>query len=342
VTSLTVEPAVRGLRGRLRVPGDKSISHRALLMAARADGRSEITGLSVGEDVIHTGMAIRAFGAGVERSGDRTVVVDGGTARLGEPAGVVDVGNSGTGIRLLAGWASSLRGLTVLEGDESIARRPMGRVADPLRLMGARIDGREDGRFPPLVIRGGDLTGIDYLLPVPSAQVKGSVLLAALGAEGPTTVREAVPTRRHTEEMLAAFGVTVDIEEHGAASSAVTVHPGPVQPFRLDVPCDPSQAAFWVVAGCLVPGSDLVVEHVYIGPGRAGFLDVLRRMGADISLEEEDPVTRTTSASGPAPWWPPTWAGPRSRRSSTRFRSWLWPPPQRRGPPRSPTPRSWP
>jgi 3-phosphoshikimate 1-carboxyvinyltransferase len=293
VTSLTVEPAIRGLRGRLRVPGDKSISHRALLLAARADGRSEITGLSAGEDVVHTGLAVGAFGAGVDRSGDRTVVVHGGTDRLREPVGVIDVGNSGTAIRLLAGWASALRGLTVLQGDDSIARRPMGRVADPLRQMGAHIDGREDGRFPPLVIRGGALTGIDYQLPVPSAQVKGSLLLAALGAEGPTTVREAVPTRRHTEELLAAFGVRVDVDEHGSGSSAVTVHPGPVQPFRLDVPCDPSQAAFWVVAGCLVPGSDLVVEHVYVGPGRAGFLDVLRRMGADLTLEEEDPLTRT-------------------------------------------------
>jgi 3-phosphoshikimate 1-carboxyvinyltransferase len=154
--------------------------------------------------------------------------------------------------------------------------------------MGAAIDGRHDGRLAPLVIRGATLHGIDYAVPVPSAQVKGSILLAALGAEGPTTVREAVPTRSHTEEMLAAAGVEVI-----AAEGAVTVTPGPLRPRDIDVPADPSQAAFWVVAACLVPGSDLVVERVYVGPGRAGFVDVLRRMGADIGLEAVDEVDRT-------------------------------------------------
>jgi 3-phosphoshikimate 1-carboxyvinyltransferase len=293
MTSLTVEPATAGLHGRLRVPGDKSISHRALLLAARADGRSEITGLSAGEDVVHTSLAVRAFGAEVERAGEFTVSVEGGPSRLREPDGVVDVGNSGTGIRLLAGWAATVPGLAVLQGDASIARRPMGRVVEPLRLMGARIDGRDHGRYPPLVVRGGDLVGVDYVLPIPSAQVKGALLLAALGADGPTTVRESLPTRRHTEEMLAAFGIKVTHVDHGNGASAVTVEPGPISPFRLDVPCDPSQAAFWVVAGCLVPGSELVVEHVYVGPGRAAFLDVLARMGADITLEEQDPVTGT-------------------------------------------------
>lgn len=283
MTSLTVEPATGGLCGRLRVPGDKSISHRALLLAARANGTSRIRGLSEGADVVATLRAVQAFGAEVTTD-EGAVIVRGG--RLKEPGTVVDVGNSGTGIRLMAGWAAGIDGLTVLYGDESIARRPMGRVTEPLRRMGARIDGRYGGRLPPLAIRGGGLKGIDYTLPVPSAQVKGAVLLAGLSAAGPTTVREAVATRTHTEQMLAACGAHVHVE-----GGAVTVQPGELSPADFDVPGDPSQAAFWVVAACLVPGSDLTLEQVYVGPQRAGFVDVLRRMGADVELENLDPAT---------------------------------------------------
>ena len=203
---LVLEPANgRALQGRLRAPGDKSISHRALLIAARAEGRSRIRGLSRGQDVRHTLDAVVALGANAERAGDE-LYVDGGAGRLREAEAFLDVGNSGTGIRLLAGFVAAIDGLSVLQGDSSIARRPMDRVAVPLRLMGARVDGREGGRLPPLVVRGGHLTGIDYTLPVPSAQVKSSVLFAGLGAEGATVVRETVPTRAHTEEMLAAAG----------------------------------------------------------------------------------------------------------------------------------------
>jgi 3-phosphoshikimate 1-carboxyvinyltransferase len=288
LTTLTVEPARTGVRGRLAVPGDKSVSHRALLLAAVADGRSAIVGLSGGSDVAHTVEAVAAFGAEVERDGPTSVVVVGGEARLHEPERVIDVGNSGTGIRLLAGWATRIDGLTVLQGDESVATRPMARVVEPLREMGARIDGRADGRFPPLTVRGAGLHGIDYQLPVPSAQVKGALLFAALRAEGPTTVREAVPSRQHTEELLARCGVEVTAEP-----GVVTVRPSPVAPLQLRVPGDPSQAAFWVVAACITPGSDLVVESVYVGPGRAGFLDVLARMGADVEIEHLDPSART-------------------------------------------------
>lgn len=283
MTTLTVEPVTGCLRGRLRVPGDKSISHRALLLAATAEGTSRITGLSNGADVAATLRAVRAFGAGVTAD-ERAVTVRGGD--LHEPDTVVDVGNSGTGIRLMAGWAAGIDGLTVLFGDESIARRPMGRVTEPLRRMGARIDGRDGGRLPPLAIRGGGLTGIDYQLPVPSAQVKGAVLLAGLSAAGPTTVREAVPTRVHTEQMLAACGARLDFGDR-----SVTLHPGPLSATDFDVPGDPSQAAFWVVAATLVPGSDLTVERVYVGPRRAGFVDVLRRMGADVEVVGLDPST---------------------------------------------------
>jgi 3-phosphoshikimate 1-carboxyvinyltransferase len=297
VTDFVAGPARRGLHGCLRVPGDKSISHRALLLAARAEGRSRLAGLSTGQDVRHTLAAIQAFGAEVTPSLPGEVVVSGGAGRLHEPAGVVDVGNSGTGIRLLAGWAAGLDGLTVLAGDDSIARRPMDRVADPLRQMGARIDGRQGGRLPPLVIRGGALRGIDYRPPVASAQVKGAILLAGLTAEGETTVREAVPTRQHTEELLRLGGAHLEV-----AGGAVTVRASTLRAFDLDVPGDPSQAAFWIVAACVTPGSELTVEHVYVGPGRTGFLDVLRRMGAAIEISPVDPDTRTasiTAAHGP-------------------------------------------
>ena len=278
VASLTVGPS-GPLRGRLRMPGDKSISHRALLLAALAEGRSRIEGLSDGADVTGTRGAIEALGAATDDE-DGAVVVDGGTLR--EPADVIDVGNSGTTIRLLTGLCSAFPFLTVLAGDESIARRPMDRVAVPLRLMGASIEGREGGRLPPLSVRGGELHGITYRTPVPSAQVKSAVLLAGLGAEGDTVVEEDVPTRAHTEELLARFGADVDVSEGG-----IRVRRSRPEPFAYTVPGDPSQAAFWVVAATLVPGSDLVVEDLYLGPARTGYLDVLARMGADIEVERD-------------------------------------------------------
>ena len=290
MTTFSAAPTSRGLHGRIRVPGDKSISHRALLLAARAEGRSMIRGLSRGLDVVATTSAVARFGAGVDRTDADLVTIEGGEARLHEPAVAVDVGNSGTGIRLMSGFAAAIDGLTVLFGDESIASRPMGRVAEPLRLMGARIDGRGGGELPPLVIRGGQLAGIDYRLPVPSAQVKGAILLAGLGAGGPTTVREDVATRVHTEEMLAAFGADVDV-----SPGAVTVRPGPLHPVDVEVPGDPSQAAFWVVGACITPGSDLTVERVYVGPGRAGFLDVLDRMGAEVEVVDRDETTSSAT-----------------------------------------------
>jgi 3-phosphoshikimate 1-carboxyvinyltransferase len=271
------------------VPGDKSISHRALLMAARAEGVSRLSGLSDGLDVGCTAKAVACFGATLTPQAD-ALVVEGGSGLLHEPATVIDVGNSGTGIRLLAGWAAALDGIAVLAGDASVSQRPMDRIAAPLRLMGAFVDGRDHGRLPPLVVRGGGLHGIDYRLPVASAQVKGAILLAALGAEGSTTVREGTPTRSHTEEMLRLFGADVSTGDGWAQ-----VHPGPLRPVDMRVPGDPSQAAFWVVAACITPGSELTVEDVYVGPSRAGFVDVLRRMGADIELIDLDPPSATAS-----------------------------------------------
>jgi len=264
----------RPLRGRITVPGDKSISHRALILAALAEGTSVVRGLSDGDDVARPRAAIEAMGAGVD--GEK---ITGGRSRLHEPGDVLDMGNSGTGIRLLAGVCAGFPWLTVLTGDESIRRRPMSRVAEPLRVMGATVDGRDGGRLPPLAVRGGDLHGIDYELPVPSAQVKSAVLLAGLSADGETVVRQPVVTRAHTEEMLRAAGVDVGVSGEGLV---VTLRPAPIQPFELDVPGDPSQAAFWIVAACIVPGSDVIVDDVYIGPARTGFLDMLRDMGADV------------------------------------------------------------
>jgi 3-phosphoshikimate 1-carboxyvinyltransferase len=263
------------LRGSVRVPGDKSISHRALLLAARANGRSRIEGLSNGKDVRHTAAAIKAMGARI-----RGGVVTGGA--LHEPERVIDVGNSGTTIRLLAGYCAAFPWLTVLEGDASIAGRPMDRVAAPLRAMGARIDGRDGGARTPLVVRGGGLHGIDYTPPMASAQVKSALLLAGLEANGETVVREPVRTRAHSEEMLAMAGADIAVEDDG---HTVRIRPSALDPFELRVPGDPSQAAFWAIAGLVVPGSELVVEEIYLGPARTGFVDVLQRMGGDLRVE---------------------------------------------------------
>ncbi|MFN2609232.1 MAG: 3-phosphoshikimate 1-carboxyvinyltransferase [Acidimicrobiales bacterium] len=293
----------RPLRGRVRVPGDKSISHRALLLAARAEGTSVVRGLSDGHDVCRTRAAVAALGAEVD--GER---ITGGLDRLHEPEAVLDVGNSGTGIRLLAGFCAPFDWLTVLAGDGSVARRPMDRVAEPLRAMGAAVDGRDSGHYPPLVVRGGGLAGIHYTPPVASAQVKAAVLLAGLGAEGDTVVREAVPTRAHTEELLALCGADVEVKAGGGpggGGQAVRVRPSVLRPFTLDVPGDPSQAAFWVVAACVVPGSEVVVDDVYLGPGRTAFLDVLARMGADVEVVGQRSVRarwgplRATDVGGP-------------------------------------------
>jgi 3-phosphoshikimate 1-carboxyvinyltransferase len=285
VTRLTITGG-RPLRGRVRVPGDKSISHRALLLAARAEGTSVIRGLSTGDDVSRTLGAVELLGAEVEEAGrsggGRTVEVAGGTDRLHQPGAVIDVGNSGTTIRLMAGYCAAFGWRTELRGDSSIAKRPMDRVAAPLRLMGARVEGREGGRFPPLVVHGGGLRGIDYTPPVASAQAKSAVLFAGLGADGETIVREPVPTRAHTEELLAACGADIVVDDD---AHTVRVRRSRLEPFELDVPGDPSQAAFWAVAACIVPGSELVIEDVYVGQARTGFVDVLQRMGASVDVE---------------------------------------------------------
>jgi len=288
VKSITIE-GPRRFTGRLRVPGDKSISHRALMIAALGRRPCLIRGLSDGDDVAHTRRAVEALGARVEVHGTGGVTVAGGLS--GAPAPIY-LGNSGTGIRLMAGLVAGRDFTTTLDGDASVRRRPMDRVINPLTAMGALVRGSgESGTSAPLTVEGRPLRGIKYTLPVASAQVKGAVLLAALGADGPTTVHEPVTTRAHTEEMLAAAGVRVE-----RGDGAVTVWPGEVDPPDFDVPGDPSQAAFWLVGACVAEGSDLTVENVYVGPARGGFIEVLRRMGADITVDSESGDIRACSS----------------------------------------------
>ncbi len=268
------------LHGRLRVPGDKGMSHRALLFAAMADGRSRVAGLAGGDDVFRTRGALTRLGVRSSIAGSAVTVSGHGVAAFTEPTGVVDCGNSGTTIRLLSGLLAGRPFLSVLTGDDSLLRRPMGRVVAPLRAMGAQLDGRADGTLPPLIVRGGGLVGATHLLTVASAQVKTALLLAGLQADGTTEISEPAPSRDHTERMLAALGAPITrVDER-----AVRVTAGAPRPFDFDVPGDPSSAAFWVVAATITPGSDLVVEDVALNPARIAFVDVLVRMGAAIEM----------------------------------------------------------
>ena len=290
----TVRPATR-LRGELRLPGDKSISHRALILSALADGESRITGAGDGADVRSTAGVMRALGATVEVRPDddgRNVayrVVSPGADGLVEPDGSLDCGNSGTSLRLIAGMLAGLPMTAVLDGDASLRRRPVARIIEPLRRMGAVLHGRDDDSLPPLTVVGHTpLQGMDYTPPVPSAQVKSAILLAGLRAEGRTTVRERVGTRDHTERMLRARGVPV---ERAASDEgvAVAVEGGTaVQAIDQHVPADVSAAAFWLVAGAIHPDAELTLRDVGINPTRRAIIDVLRAMGADIE-ERPDP-----------------------------------------------------
>lgn len=275
----------RPLVGTVAVPGDKSISHRALLIGALAPGTSTVSGLSDGDDVARTRAAVEALGARVADEGG-SVTVTGGA--LHPPAGALDLGNSGTGLRLLMGVAAGLAGATTLTGDASLRSRPMDRVARPLALMGATVTGMGERCLPPVTVAGGPLVGIEYTPPVASAQVKSAVLLAGLAARGTTVVREPVATRAHTEDLLVAAGADVAVERSGGGT-VVTLRPGPLRPFATVVPGDPSQAAFWVVAATVVPGSEITVTGVHVSPERTGFLGVLARMGARVSVEHRGP-----------------------------------------------------
>ncbi len=284
MSDLRVRPS-RGLKGEITLPGDKSISHRSVLFAALADGTTEITGFLTGEDTQHTARAVQMLGIPVEGIGSSRLVVHGkGLDGLSEPAGVLDLGNSGTGMRLLAGLLAGQKFFSVLTGDQYLTKRPMGRIVEPLRLMGAAIDGRADGKLAPLAIRGarGNIQALNYTSPVASAQVKSAVLLCGLYADGDTSVSEPSKSRDHTERMLRSFGV--DVRETGLT---VTLRGRQrlTTTGTLDIPADISSAAFFLVAASIVPGSDLVVRNVGVNVTRTGIVDILLAMGADLALE---------------------------------------------------------
>lgn len=284
MSARVLRPAAGPLRGRIRVPGDKSISHRALLFNALAHGRARVRGLLDSADVRSTAACLRAMGVDIRPDGD-AVVVTGRAGRLGEPTQVLDCGNAGTTMRLLVGALAGQPGHFVLTGDASLRSRPMGRVVHPLRSLGARIDGVQDGALAPLAVRGVEfLRGGWVDVPVASAQVKSALLLAGLAAESPVEIAIG-GCRDHTERMFRGMGVPVEDTATGVRMAGG----GRLQAVDVDVPGDISSAAFWLVAASIVPGSDLVLEGVGVNPSRTGVLDVLARMGADITwLDQRD------------------------------------------------------
>ena len=279
------------LRGRVQVPGDKSISHRALLLGAIAEGASRVENFLPGADCLATLRAVQALGVEIDQRAPTTLVIHGqGLHGLREPDDVLDCGGSGTTMRLLAGLLAGQPFISVLTGNAQLRRRPMGRVVEPLQRMGATVLGRQGGRRPPLAFQGGHLRGIDYALPVASAQVKSALLLAGLYADGPTTLHEPGPARDHTERMLSAMGGRLQMADGRLqiADGRLQIEPGErLQALDVTIPGDFSSAAFLVVAATLVPESKITVADVGINPTRTGLLDVLRAMGADLTLQDE-------------------------------------------------------
>ncbi len=281
-----IDGPARRLFGRVRVPGDKSISHRLAMLAALADGESEIEGFLEAADCLSTLACLNRLGVWTELAGGRLRVRGRGLRGLEEPADVLDAGNSGTTMRLLAGILAGQPFFSVLTGDESLRRRPMDRIVRPLTAMGAQIMGRVGDRFAPLAVRGGSLRAISYRSPVASAQVKSAVLLAGLYADGPTTVVEPAPSRDHTERLLRGLGVAVESRVEAEGGFGVRVTPPTRLPaIRATVPGDFSSAAFWLAAAVIHPDAEVIVDGVGLNPTRTGFLDVLRLMGADVQAE---------------------------------------------------------
>ncbi|MGE7850697.1 3-phosphoshikimate 1-carboxyvinyltransferase [Bacillus paramycoides] len=269
------------LNGEIVVPGDKSISHRAVMFGAIAEGTTRVSNFLLGEDCLSTIACFQKLGVKIEQSGNDVTIYGKGLENLQEPKEVLDVGNSGTTIRLMLGILSNTPFHSTIIGDESIGKRPMKRVTDPLSKMHAQIDGRENGQYTPLSIRGGRVKGIHYHAPVASAQVKSAVLLAGLQGEGVTTVTEPMQSRDHTERMLRAFGCTVEVNER-----TVSLQGGQqLKGIEIKVPGDISSAAFFLVAGAIVQNSKLVLKNVGLNPTRTGILDVLTKMGARISID---------------------------------------------------------
>src|SRR5699024_7652338 len=276
----------------MTVPGDKSISHRAVMMGSMAKGKTVIDGFLPGEDCIHTIDCFKKMGVDITQHGEHVEIDGNGIEGLQEPDSVLELGNSGTTIRLLSGVLSGLSFYTSLQGDASLATRPMDRIVEPLRSMGAKIDGRQNGLYTPLSIRGGNLRAIDYESPVASAQVKSAILLAGIQATGRTSVTEPNISRDHTERMLEAFGVNVErtgnkVSVEGRQSLTATT---------IKVPGDISSAAFFLVAGAIIPSSNIEIKNVGVNPTRTGILDVLKKMGASLTLINQEENTFEPSA----------------------------------------------
>ncbi len=281
----------QGLRGRITIPGDKSISHRALMLGSLAEGETKIRGLLLGEDPRSTAACFSAMGADISELNSELVTVRGiGLGNLKEPLDVLNAGNSGTTLRLMLGiLASHPDRFFTVTGDSSLRSRPMSRVVNPLRQMGANIWGRESGAKAPLAISGQNLKAIHYQSPVASAQVKSCIMLAGLMVDGETIITEPERSRDHSERMMAAFGANVSVDIN---TNTVAIRGGArLIGQEVTVPGDISSAAFWLVAASIVPNSDLVIENVGINPTRTGILEVLAEMGADISYENEREVT---------------------------------------------------
>lgn len=275
--------AMGALKGEVQIPGDKSISHRAVMLGSIARGTTEISHFLSGADCLSTIHCFQKMGIEIEQSKDLVLVHGRGLRGLKAPRGILDTGNSGTTTRLICGILSGQDFSSVLSGDDSLNSRPMKRIMDPLNQMGARITSIQDNNCAPLRIEPGTLHGIRYVSPVASAQVKSSVLLAGLYADSPVSVTEPVLSRNHTELMLGSFGADISSELHADGSATASVSPcAELYGQKIQVPGDISSAAYFIAAGLLVPGSRLLVKNVGINPTRAGFLEVCRKMGADI------------------------------------------------------------
>lgn len=279
---------VTGLQGVAKVPGDKSISHRALILGALSVGETKITGLLEGQDVLDTARAMQAFGASVTQEAPGEWSVHGvGVGGFGEPDHVIDCGNSGTGVRLIMGCMATSPISVTFTGDASLNGRPMARVTDPLALFGTQTVGRAGGRLPMTIVGAADPVPVRYVVPVPSAQVKSAVLFAGLNAPGQTVVIEKEATRDHTERMMAGFGAEITVQDTDEGRVITLTGQPELRPQQIAVPRDPSSAAFPVCAAIVTPGSDVLVPGIGLNPTRAGLFTTLREMGADLTYENE-------------------------------------------------------
>ncbi|SFA73884.1 3-phosphoshikimate 1-carboxyvinyltransferase [Lentibacillus halodurans] len=286
MNEVTLTPASGPLTGNLQVPGDKSISHRAVILGSLARGTTNITNFLTGEDCMRTIGAFRQFGVSIEQNDTSVKINSNGPDDFKEPAEPLYYGNSGTTARLMVGVLAGLPFFTSVYGDPSLASRPMDRVVTPLKKMGARFDGRSDGTYLPLAVRGGNLKGIHYILPVKSAQVKSAILFGGLFAEGPTEVIEKSPSRNHSENMLRAFGADIAETNHRIRITSQK----PLTAADVHVPGDISSAAFFMTAAAIVPGSKLTLSNVGLNHTRTGIMDVLAEMGASVDVSNKQTI----------------------------------------------------